>query len=170
MKRSALNKILLWSLVLLVMAVIYGLSAQTSAESKALSGKTIRVIAVFLVPGFHDLSEGQQAQLVREWQSLVRKAAHLIIYMVLGAISCLALLQHEIDRRWQAAGALGICIAFAVSDEIHQFFVSGRGPQITDVFVDAAGALIGISLVFMALKLLQAKAKRGTRLPSSQQP
>lgn len=95
MKRSTLNKILLWSLVLLVMAVIYGLSAQTSAESKALSGKTIRIVAAFLVPGFHDLSEGQQAQLVREWQSLVRKAAHLIIYMLLGAVSFLALLQHE---------------------------------------------------------------------------
>ena len=84
MKRSTLNKILLWSLVLLVMAVIYGLSAQTSAESKALSGKSIRIVAAFMVPFDSMISaRGSKRSLVREWQSLVRKAAHLIIYMLL---------------------------------------------------------------------------------------
>lgn len=170
MKRASINKILLWSLVLLVMAAIYSLSAQTSAESKALSGKTIRVVANLLVPGFDDLSEGQQAQLVREWQNFVRKIAHLTVYMILGAVCMLALLQHEMGVRRQVVGALGISAAYATSDEVHQFFVSGRGPQITDVLIDGVGALIGVLLVLIILKLMGGEAQRGARLRSNQQP
>lgn len=161
MKRSTLNRILLWSLVLLVMAVIYGLSAQTSTESSALSGKTIRVIADWLIPGFDDLNYGQQAQLVQEWQDTVRKTAHLTIYMMLGTVSMLALLQHKIGRRRQVVGALGISVAYAISDEVHQFFVSGRSPQVSDVFIDGVGALIGILLVLIILKLVSKKAQVG---------
>lgn len=168
MKRSTLNKILLWSLVLLVMAAIYGLSAQTSTESNALSGKTVRFIAGLLVPGFDDLSDGQQAQLIREWQNTVRKTAHLTIYLVLGAACMLALLQHEIERRMQIVGALGISVAYAISDEVHQFFVSGRGPQVSDVFIDGLGALIGISLVLIILKLVSSGTQRGVRLRSNE--
>lgn len=170
MKRASINKILLWSLVLLLMAAIYSLSAQTSAESKALSGKTIRVVANLLVPGFDDLNEGQQAQLVREWQNFVRKAAHMTIYMILGAVCMLALLQHNIERRRQVVGALGISAAYAISDEVHQFFVSGRGPLLTDVFIDGVGALIGVLLVIIILKLMGYQAQRGARLRSNQQP
>ncbi len=166
MKRSILSKVLLWSLVLLVMAAIYGLSAQTSDESKALSGTTIRVIADLLLPGFDDLSAGQQAQLVRGLQNTVRKAAHLTIYMMLGTVSMLALLHHEIERRRQVVGALGISVAYAISDEVHQFFVSGRGPQVSDVFIDGGGALIGVLLVLIILKLIGSGSQRGVRLRS----
>ena len=168
LKRSILSKVLLWSLVLLVMAVIYGLSAQTSTESNALSGKTIRVIADLLLPGFDDLSVEQQAQLVREWQNTVRKTAHLTIYMMLGTVTMLALLQHEIGRRSRVVGALGISVAYAISDEVHQFFVSGRGPQVSDVFVDGMGALIGVCLVLIILKLVSKRAQVGVASRSTE--
>jgi VanZ family protein len=39
-----------------------------------------------------------------------------------------------------------ICVLYAVSDEVHQLYVPGRGCQITDVLIDSGGALAGISL------------------------
>jgi len=107
------------------------------------------------------LNYGQQAQLVQEWQNTVRKAAHLMIYMMLGTVTMLALLQHEIRSRRQIVGALGISVAYAISDEVHQFFVSGRSPQVSDVFIDGVGALIGILLVLIILKPVSNKAQSG---------
>jgi VanZ family protein len=39
-----------------------------------------------------------------------------------------------------------IATAYAVTDEIHQGFVSGRSAQVRDVLIDTAGALVGVAL------------------------
>jgi VanZ family protein len=38
------------------------------------------------------------------------------------------------------------CVLYAVSDEVHQLFVPGRGAQVTDVLIDNAGAFVGIGI------------------------
>ena len=38
---------------------------------------------------------------------------------------------------------------FAVSDEFHQLFVPGRSGNIKDVFIDTAGSVSGILLVWL---------------------
>ena len=34
---------------------------------------------------------------------------------------------------------------YAISDEVHQLFVPGRGGQVKDIVIDSAGAIVGIS-------------------------
>lgn len=51
------------------------------------------------------------------------------------------------------AAAWAFCVAFACSDEFHQVFVDGRSAQIFDVCVDAAGALLGLALLFAFCRL-----------------
>lgn len=46
-----------------------------------------------------------------------------------------------------AAGAFLISAAYAVTDEVHQSFVPGRGGAVTDVLIDASGAALGIVAV-----------------------
>ena len=48
------------------------------------------------------------------------------------------------------------CALYAVSDEIHQFFVPGRACRIFDVFIDSCGALFGIA-VFLLFNLIVQK-------------
>ena len=38
-------------------------------------------------------------------------------------------------------------ILYAISDEIHQYFVPGRSAEIRDVLIDVLGANIGILLI-----------------------
>ena len=45
-----------------------------------------------------------------------------------------------------------LAVAYAISDEIHQFFVPGRSCQIKDVLIDSCGAAVGIGLVFISIK------------------
>jgi hypothetical protein len=70
------------------------------------------------------------------WDVILRKAAHAAEYAVLGA-----LLMRALGREPQALAA---GIAYAVSDEIHQYFVGGRHASPIDVGIDALGVAIGI--------------------------
>lgn len=78
------------------------------------------------------------------------KIFHPIEYFVLGAFICLALLPALREKGLAAFSArvflLGVF--FGASDELHQAFVPGRGPKLTDVlFWD----LMGISLAWAAI-------------------
>lgn len=79
----------------------------------------------------------------------VRKFAHMFEYAVLAILyyrslllgACLALQKLAIL-------ALFMAIAYALSDEWHQSFVPGRSATLSDVMVDASGALIGLLLIW----------------------
>ncbi|MFP5109854.1 VanZ family protein [Neobacillus sp. C211] len=53
---------------------------------------------------------------------------------------------------------IGICVLFAVSDEFHQLFVAGRGAQVKDVFIDSAGAIVGIVIYGIVNRFLSKKS------------
>lgn len=72
---------------------------------------------------------------------IIRKAAHFIIYFIL-----YILLYRAINTK-KTVGIKGfivpilILILYAISDEVHQAFVPGRGPALKDVLVDTTGGL-----------------------------
>ncbi len=140
-------RIVLWLVALTVMVVIFLLSAQQASESKALSGQTIRIVASVLIPDFTELPAAQQDKIVAAWQGIARKTAHAFAYFVLGSMCMLALLQHPLPMRRGFGLAWGISIAYAIMDEVHQLFVEGRAFQLSDIEIDAGGALVGVLLV-----------------------
>lgn len=75
---------------------------------------------------------------------LLKKTAHLIEYAILYYLAYRAMNHPEGSHpsRWKdAILPLVFTILYAVSDEIHQSFVSGRHGRAADVLIDAAGAL-----------------------------
>ena len=76
------------------------------------------------------------------WDLLLRKAAHVVEYAILGALLLRAL------GRELAAVAAGV--AYACTDEIHQHFVPGRNGSPLDVVFDTAGVLLGVVLLARA--------------------
>src|SRR5919197_5330542 len=77
------------------------------------------------------------------WDTVLRKAAHLTEYAVLGA-----LLYRAFERE---APALAAGIAYAATDELHQHFVRGRHGAPVDVAIDAVGLALGM-LVWLRLR------------------
>jgi VanZ family protein len=73
------------------------------------------------------------------WDTVLRKLAHLAEYAVLGALLYRAL------RREPAAVALGSL--YAVTDEVHQTFVSGREGSPVDWLIDTVGVVAGVLLL-----------------------
>lgn len=78
--------------------------------------------------------------------NFLRKYAHFFIYLFLGMIVKNAFSVSGIKGMRAFLFSLGICALFAVTDEIHQMFVPGRIPLVTDVFIDSAGSFVGIVL------------------------
>jgi VanZ family protein len=87
---------------------------------------------IFALSAQPDLNSGLGA-----WDTILRKLAHM------AAFGLLWLLWERALRRPFAA--LAIALAYAVSDEFHQSFVSGRHGSSWDVAIDAAG--IGVAVL-----------------------
>jgi VanZ family protein len=80
---------------------------------------------------------------------LSRKAGHFVGYALLLALWWRALASKLSERRALSA-ALAITVLYAVTDELHQTFVSGRSGHPMDVGIDAAGALAAAALIVRA--------------------
>ena len=80
------------------------------------------------------------------WVFLLRKVAHFSEYALLCALWFRALRDALPLDRAVAAG-VGICVAYAVTDELHQTLVDGRIGTWHDVLIDAAGALAAAWLI-----------------------
>ena len=72
---------------------------------------------------------------------LIRKAAHLTEYAILGGLLFRAVRGERAgwNPRW-AIAAIAIAACVAASDEWHQSFVPSRTPSVVDVGIDTAGA------------------------------
>jgi VanZ family protein len=74
---------------------------------------------------------------------IFQKGAHFTVYAVLAVLFRRALPPSR--SIWALSWVL--TVLYAASDEWHQSFVPGRHPQLTDVLIDACGALTGL-LIF----------------------
>ncbi|WP_066363367.1 VanZ family protein [Neobacillus drentensis] len=128
-----------WIIVVLWMLLIFNFSAQPAQQSDKLSiGITEKVIAVI-----GKITPGTNMNLL-ESDHLVRKNAHFFIYLTLAISLRFALRKNRIIGMKRILLVIGICLCFAISDEFHQLFVSGRGAQVKDVFIDSSGAIVGL--------------------------
>ena len=88
---------------------------------------------IFTLSSIPSLSTG-----LGTWDTILRKGAHLTEYAVLGG-----LLYRALDRE---PLALAAGIAYAATDELHQYFVRGRHASPVDVAIDAVGVAVGMLL------------------------
>lgn len=79
------------------------------------------------------------------FQFLIHKSLHILVYGLL-AISYYYGLKKTSQLSAQKLFCLSLLfsIIYGATDEIHQFFVPGRGAKYTDVLFDTFGAYLGL--------------------------
>ena len=94
------------------------------------------------------------------WDFLLRKTAHMVEF---GVLTLLVL--RAVGRTWPAvrrdralAAAALSALLYAVSDEVHQAYVPGRGPSAADVAVDGVGIAGAIGLAHWRRRALSGRA------------
>ncbi|WP_350342305.1 VanZ family protein [Proteinivorax tanatarense] len=141
-----------WSFVVFWMGLIFFFSAQPAKESAELSRGVTEVVTEFIekVVPFTILD-------FNTLHTFIRKGAHLFIYFVLGILVFNAFQVTGI-KGWKGIWwSLGVCVLYAITDEIHQLFVPGRSGEMMDVLIDSVGATGGIAFYKGFLSLFRIK-------------
>lgn len=135
------KKILSYLAVILWMTLIFYLSAQPVQQSNGLSKKVAEIVVetVEIVAPKVEINP-------RRANHIIRKNAHFFSYLILGVLVMNVFRLSKINKVKSIIFALIFCILYAISDELHQLFVPGRGAQVRDVIIDTGGAVIGILL------------------------
>ena len=127
-----------WALTALWLAFVWGHSFMSAEASSAESGGLLALL---------------QSSLPWLTQVLIRKAAHLVEYAVLGALLFGAA---EVRRGLWFPPCFGVLAALA--DETVQLFSDGKAGMVEDVWLDLAGFLAG--WIVIALIALYRKKRR----------
>ena len=83
----------------------------------------------------------------------LRKTAHLFEYFILTLLFWRTI-RKQTKLPFKKVGLIcfSLVIVYAISDEFHQHFVVDRAGKVVDVFVDGAGAILGISFANFLIK------------------
>ena len=151
MKLNIIRGILITALIA-IFVTIFGFSNQNSETSSGLSQKVTNFVVEF-VPSIKNMPEKQKEQAEYRIEKIIRKIAHYSIYTLVGILLMSLMITYKLKELDRIAVSLIIGVIYASTDEIHQVFVPGRGPLITDVILDSMGVLTGIFIVMLVLKI-----------------
>ena len=134
------------------LVVIFLLSNQDSGKSQHLSdnliGKGVDIVASITK---QEITPTKKVTIVENMSDKVRSLAHFTEYLILGILVINVLKDYyKLDYKIWLYGLL-FCILYAIGDELHQLFISGRSFQYGDIMVDTLGSILG-SFGFFKLK------------------
>lgn len=138
---------LFWLLTAALTCMIFSFSNDTGVESKEVSESLLSVIINYL------------GNIISH--NFLRKLAHFSEYAALGF--CFFGAIHFTFNVKKIYIPLIPCVLYAVSDEIHQYFIPERACRLFDVFIDTCGSAVGILVFLLFLhicKHLAAKIKK----------
>lgn len=142
-------KILKIILIIIWMIAIFIFSSQQGTES----GDTSRKFTVAIIQIITGKSLVLDDPFVEGIQLFIRKLAHFTIYAIGGFLIMNYAYTTEKTMKQKMLYSITFGAGYAVTDELHQFFVSGRSAQVLDVAIDTAGVIIGV-LIYLALRKL----------------
>lgn len=137
---------------ILWLAVIFFLSSQTGEQTAAISLAIARWLAR-LFPGVS----------LTSLHLALRKAAHIGVYFVEGALLFPALYGQKGRAGRALALTVALCAMIAVVDEAHKLAIPGRHCSWPEAALNFLGALPGVAL---ALAIVKRKEKRERRRPA----
>lgn len=146
------KRMILIILTIIWMLIIFWFSSQNSTQSSGTSQKVIKAVLKIV----SDVEQEQENIIVEQMQHIVRKMAHFSIYMIGGILLINLVSTYTAKKAWIYAWLIGTM--YAITDEIHQYFVPGRSCEIRDVVIDSSGVIIGIVMVVL-IKYILTKLK-----------
>jgi VanZ family protein len=121
------------------------LTFSTGVGSTRHTSRILGPILRWFNPGISDAA-------IQRVQTVIRKGSHMAEYALLALLLWRALrkpVRGEVRPwNWREADWLAIAVLFAVSDEWHQSSVAERQGRLSDVLIDASGALLGLGGVW----------------------
>ena len=158
MSNNRINKsrVIFGLLTIAVMVCIFIFSCENADKSSDTSGTIVDLIINIFYKNFNDMTLAEQTEVLDLISHIIRKTAHFVIYAALGFFAFLTSGHKRLFCR-QTLWIMLFCGLYAVSDEIHQYFVPGRACMIRDMLLDTCGSITGITASFLLVKLFHRK-------------
>lgn len=151
-------KIIKIILIVIWMVVIFSFSNQGGTKSSNTSQKLTKVI----IDMVGNDSKAQNEQFIANLEKVIRKLAHYSIYTVGGILIMSYSYTLDKPRRQQVCESLIFGAFYAVTDELHQFFVPGRSARFFDIGIDTLGVLTGIGIYIVLRKCIERISRNDT--------
>lgn len=151
MKINIIRAILI-TLLIGTFGIIFGFSSQNSTQSAGISRKITNVI-ITNIKSIEEKDDASKEEILSKIEHIIRKIAHFSIYTLVGILLMSLCKTYNLKEFDRFSISLISGLIYASSDEIHQAFVPGRGPMLTDVLIDTSGVTVGILLVIVIFKI-----------------
>lgn len=115
---------------------------------------------IFYLSAVPNLNSG----LVAFWDVFLRKLAHSLEFGILSFLIFRALKGNNLEFKKALILSFFIAVAYAFSDEFHQYFVAERQAKLTDVGIDS----LGIALISFAILFFDLIRRHKTKTPAQQ--
>ena len=171
MHKGKILKIISTIFVLVWMITVFIFSSQDGTQTLNTSGAFIQVIDSTLnnvesnntnktdTVNTQD-NNNKKYNYSQELQTFVRKNAHYFLYTVGGIILSVFFYAFLKNNKKIYIFAILTGMLYAMSDEFHQRFVSGRTSRITDVGIDTLGVITGTILFMIFINILIKSRKK----------
>ncbi len=160
MKKSVIYQAISIILLIAWAFIIFAFSSQNATQSSDTSNGVVEKIIEEIYPQYDNLTKPQQTQISNTITTLVRKGAHFLEYFILGALAVINFLNFKKIRLWLCGlASVVFCCLYAVSDEIHQYFVPGRACKAIDVCIDTAGAATATVFILLIKHISKKRVK-----------
>ena len=138
------------------MVCVFLFSCENADDSSDTSGRFVNLVISIFYGDYDELPMWEQEEIRGNISHFIRKTAHFTIFAALGFFAFLTSGQKKLLCKGTAA-VLIFCGLYAVSDELHQYFVPGRACMLRDMLLDTCGSLAGIAAALAAVKIFSRK-------------
>lgn len=147
-KKRLAASIFFAAVALAVAVMIFAFSAQQSDASTNFSSSiTAMILSVF--PSYKNADTASQLAMFELWHPIFRTFGHFAEFFLLGFFTTLAL--KGFDVGWPSTFSMLVCSLYAVTDEVHQYFVPGRACQFGDMIIDMLGVFAAVFIIFLII-------------------
>ncbi len=155
-KKNLIFKRMLF-LIMLAIAfyVIFNFSAQNGEVSGSLSKKVTELV-VKVISKIKTMDINTQLHYIERLHPIIRKLAHFGVYTVVGFSVMGFMCTFDMRNIFKVLTSFGIGVIYAISDEVHQYFIPGRSARVFDVCIDSLGVLTGIFILVVLIVFVEA--------------
>ena len=152
-KRIIIN----WILLILWIIIIFFMSHQPAEVSNQQSDLIIQI--------FNKIGLDLNSYLGSLATFIIRRTAHFTEYFILYILANNVLRYYFSDKKKRIYILIFVLI-YAISDEVHQYFVPGRAMALRDVLIDFSGGFTAclVEIIYLYMSVLRLKVKQKCKL------
>jgi len=154
-KNLIFKRVLFLILLAIAFYVIFNFSAQDGEISGSLSQKVTEFI-VKVISKIKTMDMQTKLHYIAKLHPIIRKLAHFGIYTAVGFSIMGFMCTFDMRNIFKLLISFSVGVTYAVSDEIHQYYIPGRNASALDVCIDSLGVFTGIFILVILIVFVEA--------------